>query len=101
MSERHKTIHYRREGHVGTLTLNRPDKRNAQNPLMWAELAVLGAELLRDDTIRCLVVTGRGSTFSAGIDLVEGMAGLEAALSERSEEEARAAGSRQRAMATH
>ena len=72
----YQTIRYRREGDVGTLTLARPAKRNAQNPLMWQELAGLGRELLPDQTLRCLVVTGEGPVFSAGIDLVEGMAGM-------------------------
>lgn len=72
----YQTIRYQRQGGVGTLTLARPAKRNAQNPLMWQELARLGAELLTDETLRCLVVTAEGPVFSAGIDLVEGMAGL-------------------------
>lgn len=72
----YQTIRYQRQGGVGTVTLARPGKRNAQNPLMWQELASLGAELLTDETLRCLVVTAEGPVFSAGIDLVEGMAGL-------------------------
>jgi enoyl-CoA hydratase/carnithine racemase len=93
MSEFDKTIRYERRGDIGTLTLARPDKRNAQNQLMWEELAQLGTKLLPDETLRCLVVTGEGSTFSAGIDLVEGMAGLIDGMAERSsDEEARAAG---------
>jgi enoyl-CoA hydratase/carnithine racemase len=72
----YQTIRYQRRGGIGALTLARPGKRNAQNPLMWEELARLGAELLPDETLRCLVVTGEGPTFSAGIDLVEGMAGM-------------------------
>jgi enoyl-CoA hydratase/carnithine racemase len=79
----HRTIRYERHEHVGTLTLARPEKRNAQNPLMWQELARVGAELTADQTLRCLVVAGDGPSFSAGIDLVEGMAGLLAELSER------------------
>ena len=79
----HQTIRYRRDGDVGTLTLARPDKRNAQNPLMWEELAGLGAALLPDDTLRCLVVTGEGPTFSAGIDLVEGLGGMLTEFAER------------------
>jgi len=71
-----QTIRYQRDGDIGTLTLARPGKRNAQNPLMWQELTRLGAELLADETLRCLVVTGEGPTFSAGIDLVEGIGGL-------------------------
>jgi enoyl-CoA hydratase/carnithine racemase len=78
-----KTIRYQRRGDIGTLTLARPGKRNAQNPLMWEELARLGTELLPDETLRCLAVEGEGSTFSAGIDLVEGMAGMVASWAER------------------
>ena len=78
----YQTIRYRRQDDVGTLTLARPAKRNAQNPLMWEELARLGAELLPDETLRCLVVTGEGPVFSAGIDLVEGLGGLLATLAE-------------------
>ncbi len=72
----YQTIRYQRHADIATLTLARPGKRNAQNPLMWEELARLGTELLPDETLRCLVVTGEGPAFSAGIDLVEGMAGL-------------------------
>ena len=72
----YQTIRYERHDGIGTLTLARPGKRNAQNPLMWQELARLGAELLPDDTLRCLVVTGEGPAFSAGIDLVEGIGGM-------------------------
>jgi enoyl-CoA hydratase/carnithine racemase len=85
MSEVYKTIRYERHAEIGTLTLARPGKRNAQNPLMWEELAQLGTELLLDETLRCLVVTGEGSTFSAGIDLVEGMAGLISGMAERTD----------------
>jgi enoyl-CoA hydratase/carnithine racemase len=79
----YETIRYRRQGDIGTLTLARPAKRNAQNPLMWQELARLGAELLPDQTLRCLVVTGEGLAFSAGIDLVEGLGGILADLAEQ------------------
>ena len=54
----YQTIRYQRDGDIGTLTLARPGKRNAQNPLMWEELARLGAGLLANQTLRCLVVTG-------------------------------------------
>ena len=35
----YQTIRYQRQGDIGTLTLARPGKRNAQNPLMWEALA--------------------------------------------------------------
>lgn len=71
-----QTIRFQRRGDVGTLALARTGKLNAQNPLMWEELARLGVELGSDETLRCLVVTGEGAAFSTGIDLVEGMAGM-------------------------
>ncbi|HEX4656485.1 MAG TPA: enoyl-CoA hydratase/isomerase family protein [Streptosporangiaceae bacterium] len=83
MPASYQTIRYQRHADIGTLTLARPGKRNAQNPLMWQELAQLGADLLPDETLRCLVVTGEGPAFSAGIDLVEGIAGMLADLAER------------------
>ena len=89
----YQTIRFERRGHVGTLTLARPGKRNAQNPLMWRELAGLGAKLLDTPDLRCLVVTGEGPSFSAGIDLVEGLAGAVAAWAEAPDDPAtRAAG---------
>jgi enoyl-CoA hydratase/carnithine racemase len=54
---------------VVRLTLNRPEKLNAQTVAMWHHLARLGAELAADDTIRVLVVAGAGRSFSAGIDI--------------------------------
>ena len=64
MPPSYKTIRYERHGDIGSLTLARPGKRNAQNPLMWEELARLGAELLGDEPLRCLLVTGDGPSFS-------------------------------------
>jgi enoyl-CoA hydratase/carnithine racemase len=83
----YQTIRYERDGDIGTLTLARPEKRNAQNPLMWRELADLGAVLLADQTLRCLIMTGQGPSFSAGIDLVEGLGGLVAELAGRAADE--------------
>ncbi len=85
----YQTIRYERSDHIGTLTLTRSGKRNAQNPLMWQELAQLGTRLLPDQTLRCLVVAGEGSAFSAGIDLVEGLAGMLAGAATRPTEEDR------------
>jgi enoyl-CoA hydratase/carnithine racemase len=72
----YQTIRYERAEHVGTLTLARPEKLNAQNPMMWDELADLGLALREDDDLRCLVVTGEGTSFSSGIDILEGLAGM-------------------------
>src|SRR5271155_1984574 len=79
-------IRFERRAETGSLTLARPAKRNAQNPLMWQELQDLGRGLSSDETLRCLVVTGEGPAFSAGIDLVEGIGGGLAAFSGRPED---------------
>jgi enoyl-CoA hydratase/carnithine racemase len=54
------------DGPVATVTLDRPEVRNAQTPAMWLALGELGASL--PDDVRVVVVTGEGETFSAGLD---------------------------------
>lgn len=54
---------------VATLTLNRPEKRNAISDRMVAELSDAVAALAGDDTVRVVVLTGAGSDFCAGGDL--------------------------------
>ncbi|OMB92838.1 enoyl-CoA hydratase/isomerase family protein [Mycobacterium colombiense] len=73
MNKGFETIVYERAADVGTLTLNRPSKLNAQNQRMRDELHDLSAYLLADNTLRCLVVTGAGPSFCAGLDLPEAM----------------------------
>ncbi|MDX6372697.1 MAG: hypothetical protein QOD98_1685 [Nocardioidaceae bacterium] len=51
---------------VATVTLSRPEVRNAQTPAMWAGLAAIGEQL--PETIRIVVVRGAGQSFSAGLD---------------------------------
>jgi enoyl-CoA hydratase/carnithine racemase len=55
------------EGGVATVTLNRPERRNAQTPRTWQILARIGATLPED--VRVVVLRGEGPSFSAGIDL--------------------------------
>lgn len=54
---------------VATLTLDRPDRRNAFTPVMCAELVAACDLVDADDAVRALVVTGAGSSFCAGADL--------------------------------
>jgi enoyl-CoA hydratase len=58
-------------GGVALLTLNRPDRRNALSTELREEGNGALAELADDDGVRALVVTGAGTTFSAGFDLRE------------------------------
>ncbi|MDX6366187.1 MAG: hypothetical protein QOK30_1263 [Nocardioidaceae bacterium] len=59
-------VRYRVDGPVATLTLARPERRNAQDTAMWAALRSIG-DALADD-VRVVVVRGEGRSFSAGID---------------------------------
>jgi enoyl-CoA hydratase/carnithine racemase len=59
-------LRYAEDGPVATLTLDRPEVRNAQTPRMWEALAALGRSV--PDEVRVLVVKGAGASFSAGLD---------------------------------
>ncbi len=59
-----------REGQIATITFNHPDRMNAIELEMWAELARLVPELDKDDNIRVLIFRGAGErAFSAGADI--------------------------------
>ena len=57
------------EGRVATLTLNRPEKRNAINDALMAELS--GFCAAPPDGVRVIILTGAGGHFCAGLDLAE------------------------------
>ncbi len=54
---------------IATLTINRPDKRNALNPPLIAELTAAFVRASEDDLVKVIVLNANGSTFSAGADL--------------------------------
>lgn len=54
------------DGAVLTVTLDRPDRLNAQTPETWAALADVGRSVPED--VRVVVVRGAGRAFSAGLD---------------------------------
>jgi 2-(1,2-epoxy-1,2-dihydrophenyl)acetyl-CoA isomerase len=54
---------------VMTITLNRPDRLNSFNDLMHQQLAACLKQAERDDSVRCLLMTGAGRGFCAGQDL--------------------------------
>lgn len=59
-----------RPGPVATITLNRPEQRNAISFAMWGELSQLLAGLDADPGVRAVVITGAGEeAFSAGADI--------------------------------
>jgi enoyl-CoA hydratase len=61
-----------RAGAVATVTIQRPDKLNALNARVVADLASAFATLAADaDPIRCALLTGAGKAFIAGADIAE------------------------------
>jgi enoyl-CoA hydratase/carnithine racemase len=60
-------LEYAVDSGVATITLNRPDVRNAQHPAMWAGMVEILESL--GDEVRIVLVRGAGGTFSAGLDL--------------------------------
>jgi enoyl-CoA hydratase len=58
---------------LGLLTLNRPKKFNAMNKDMLEDFEELFRMLSRDDSIRVLIITGKGEGFSSGADLEEAL----------------------------
>ncbi len=59
-------LRYDVDGAVATVTLDRPEVRNAQTPRMWRALAGLGQQI--SDDVRVVLLCGAGHSFSAGLD---------------------------------
>ncbi len=55
---------------VAWVFLNRPEKKNAMGPAAWTEPVEIFADLDNDPEIRVVIIAGKGSCFSAGIDLM-------------------------------
>jgi enoyl-CoA hydratase len=55
---------------IGVITLNRPDRLNAVDPLMRLELDALCNEIARNSIVKVVIMTGEGRGFCAGGDLI-------------------------------
>lgn len=65
----YETVLYSVASGVATLTLNRPDKLNAMNDPMKADLLAALKDAERDPAVRCIVITATGRAFCSGQDL--------------------------------
>lgn len=63
------TILIHDSGSIRTITLNRPDRRNAMTPEMQSDLIAAFDDAGSSTTVRALVLTGAGEAFCAGLDL--------------------------------
>ena len=66
-----ETVRVEIDDGIAWVELNRPEKRNAMNPQLNAEMVDVLLALDADDECRLLVLTGAGDAFSAGMDLKE------------------------------
>jgi enoyl-CoA hydratase/carnithine racemase len=67
-----ESVLFSKQGHVGIITLNRPESMNSLNSALCSQLSEMLDAIERDDAIRVVVITGAGEkAFCAGIDLRE------------------------------
>jgi enoyl-CoA hydratase len=69
---RYQFIKVEKEGHLATLTLNRPESLNAIHPQLHREIENIWIDVARDEEVNAIILTGAGKAFSAGGD-VKGM----------------------------
>lgn len=69
MADDKKTVLVDVDGPVAHIRLNRPDKRNALNDQLIADLKAAFHDADRDQSIRCIMVSGAGADFCSGADL--------------------------------
>ena len=72
LHEGEETMHalFEKQGHIATITMNRPDALNALSPEMICRLVDYWQEVHDDDNIRVAIVTGAGAkSFCSGADL--------------------------------
>jgi 2-(1,2-epoxy-1,2-dihydrophenyl)acetyl-CoA isomerase len=65
----YETILYAVEDRIATITLNRPEKRNAYLPQMGEDVVAAFRAARDDEKVRAVILTGAGQGFCAGVDL--------------------------------
>ena len=64
-------VKYEVDGHVATITMNRPEPLNAFGEQIGDEIGGAWMEAMADDSVRCVILTGEGRIFCAGRDIRE------------------------------
>ena len=65
----YEDLRYAVDGEIATITLDRPDARNAYSTAMVRSLVAALDAAEADEAVRCIVLTGEGTSFHAGGDL--------------------------------
>jgi enoyl-CoA hydratase/carnithine racemase len=68
-----KAVLFARSGHIGIITLNRPDNRNSMTPELLDAFQGAVADARKVHELRVVVLTGLGSCFSSGADFNVGV----------------------------
>ncbi|MEM9209135.1 MAG: enoyl-CoA hydratase/isomerase family protein [Pseudomonadota bacterium] len=69
----YETVRYARDDAVAIVTLHRPDAMNSFNTELRRDLEAALSQAAIDETVRAVVLTGEGRSFSAGADLKSGL----------------------------
>lgn len=69
MTNETPVVLYASDGGIATLTLNRPEKRNALNDAIIEQLKSLLLKANDDSSVRAIIITGAGKDFCSGADL--------------------------------
>ena len=73
-------VEFEKQDHIGVITLNRPDARNAVNGDVASGMEAAIDEIEEDSNLWVSILTANGKAFCAGADLKEVAAGNRAAL---------------------
>ena len=69
MSKYENIIYERTDKGVAIITFNRPERMNSLNIGLLRELKVAMEDVVKNDAVRVLIITGKGRAFCAGADL--------------------------------
>lgn len=62
-------ILFEKEDHIATITMNRPEHRNAYTPIMSNEMTEALRDCDKDPDVRAVIITGAGDAFCVGLDM--------------------------------
>lgn len=71
LEQRFETLLVQSEAGIATITLNRPEKRNALSKQLWAEIEDALRTADRDPTVRAVILAANGPAWCAGADMAQ------------------------------
>jgi enoyl-CoA hydratase len=71
MTNHYSVFEIEKKDHIGWIFMNRPEKRNAVGKDFFREIIEVMEDMDADDTVRVVILTGRGKCFCAGVDFFD------------------------------